>query len=84
MLAELSEKQEAVRSLIYDRRSATDRTMVDGIIGSFEDEDSLIAVALALKELGNDPNEDVTENDLVWAMAFIDHLDTQNKKVVSK
>ncbi len=84
MIAELSEKQEAVRALINGMRSGTDRSFTEAVIGSFEDDEALIAVTLVMNELSHDPEREPTENDLIWSIEFLDHLDTLGKKIVAK
>lgn len=72
------ERQSDVRGLLASARSESDKTVVEGLVGNLGyQDDHVIAVTLAVKEMAREPSDDIVINDLVWAGAFLDHLDTQ-------
>lgn len=85
MLRDLSDRQSEVRELLAAIRVEEDKTLEDGLAGNLgHDDDAVTVVVLAVLEMGKDPDREVTVNDLIWAGAFLDHLDTQGMAVRSK
>lgn len=85
LLEQLSDRQSDVRELLSSLRSAEDKTMEDGLAANLgHDDEAVVAVVLAVKEMAKDPDGEVTVVDLIWAGAFLDHLDTQGKTVRAK
>lgn len=85
LLRQLSDRQSDVRELLNSLRHVEDKTIEDGLAGNLgHDDESVTAVVLAVKEMGRDPEADITVVDLIWAGAFLDHLDTLGKTVRAK
>ena len=85
LLRQLSDRQSDVRELISFVRNLEDKTVEDGLAGNLgHDDDSVVCVVLAVLEMGKDPSREVTVNDLIWAGAFLDHLDTMGRTVRAK
>lgn len=78
MLKELSSRQSDVRELLMHVRGTEDKSVEEGLAGNLGYPDEVvIATVLAVKEMALEPDSEVTPNDLIWAGAFLDHLDTQ-------
>lgn len=83
LLTELSERQEEARSILQNLMDDPDKTFQGGLIASFPDEEALVAVAVIMVELSREDRMP-SEVDLVWAMEFLDHLDTLGKRIANK
>jgi hypothetical protein len=82
VLVDLMERQVEVEDIIRDAIEETDKTTMDGILGSIGYPLEVVtAVVLAMKESAPEPRDDITQFDIVLAGAFLDHLDTQGFKV---
>lgn len=86
LLRELSHVQETYRGMLQDLRGIHDKTFDDAILSApGMDEDNVVTVACILFELeAKSPQREPTQNDLLWAIEFIDHLDTLGKEVCNK
>lgn len=85
MLREMSDRQLEVKELLSTVRAREDKTITDGLAGNLGyDDDKITAVALARIEMGNEPDREVAEIDLIWAGEFLDHLDTQGYQAIRK
>jgi len=84
VIAQLAELQSEVQMFLAESRDAIDKSMEDGIIANLGyDDDSVVAIVLAHKEIRN-PGGDIMAMDLLWAGAFLDHLDTLGYQVIRK
>ena len=85
LLQELSSRQSDVRELLMEVRQLEDKTVEDGLAGNlgYPDE-AVIATVLAVMEMGREPDREITVKDLIWAGAFLEHLDTQGMTVRAK
>lgn len=89
LLKDLSSRQSDVRELLNESRATDDRTLEDGIAGNLGyPDDAVVATVLAVMEMAADPEREITLRDVIWAGAFLDHLDTQgyavrNKRIVT-
>lgn len=85
LLKDLSNRQSDIRELLADIRATEDKTVEDGLAGNLGyDDDKIIAVVLSVVEMDKDPDREITVRDLIWAGAFLDHLDTQGLTVRMK
>lgn len=85
LLRQLSDRQSDVRELLNSVRHEEDKSIEDGLAGNLgHDDEAVISVVLAALEMGREPDREVTVKDLIWAGAFLDHLDTQGKTVRAK
>lgn len=87
LLSQLAIRQEDYRGILQAIRAGGDKTFTDGMISSTMQEvgeDETIACATVLFELSSDPNREPTESDILWALEFMDHLDTLGFKVARK
>jgi hypothetical protein len=90
VLGDLMDRQETYRGILRDLKAQEDKSFADGIaMGQGIPEDSIVAVSCILYEM-EDQTEDDEEprlprmNDLIWAIEFLDHLDTLGLKIVPK
>lgn len=85
MLHQLMERQEDVKEMIATTRRIEDKTIGDALVGHLGYPDEVVTAAvLAAKEMTDDPDSEVTQNDLVWAGAYLDHLDTLGFTITRK
>lgn len=96
MLTQLSENQETYRQMLIGMKGEgnSDKSFDSAMRAAAlqgSDDDAVISVALAHLEMANDMAAEYQEeqrgpeeNDLLYAMDFIDHLDTLGKVIVSK
>lgn len=83
VIEQLSERQSEVMGIIQDARDSADKTMEDGLLMQLGYKDDVItALVLAKRELQADKEIEVM--DLLWASAFLDHLDTLGYRVKRK
>jgi hypothetical protein len=82
------DRQETYRGILRQLRSGGGDLSFGQAIAAAEgvDEDTLVSVACVLGEMEerNEPDRLPRENDLIWAVEFLDHLDTLGKEVRSK
>jgi len=84
VITQLSDLQGEVQSFLDASRDNTDKTMEDGMISNLGyDDDTVVAIVIAHKEIRN-PGGDIMVMDLMWAGAFLDHLDTLGYEVIRK
>jgi hypothetical protein len=84
VITQLSEKQEEVRDIILASRETDDKSMEDGLLANLgHDDDLVIGLVLAKLEIER-PNEEPIAMDVMWAGAFLDHLDTLGYRMVRK
>lgn len=83
MISELMDRQEAARATLHEILEKTDKSFGEAVLQTYEHEDILIAVTLALLETLGETQEP-SEDHLLWGMEFIDHLDTLNFEVREK
>lgn len=85
VLRQMSDRQSDVKELISGLRKTEDKTVIEGLAGNLGyDDDLVVACVLASLEMGRDPDRQIEIEDLIWAGAFLDHLDTQGFAVSSK
>lgn len=85
VIRQLMERQLDVKELIQGIRDTEDRTVEEGLAGNLGyDDDVVVATVLATKENSKDPEGDISTIDLIWAGAFLDHLDTLGFEVRRK
>lgn len=91
LLRQLMDRQETYKGILMQLRQQEDNSFADQLAsGVGMDEDAIVAAACILYELEDqdrnewdEPREPRT-SDLLWAIEFVDHLDTLGKKIVSK
>lgn len=82
VIEQLSDKQAEVMSIINDARDEDDKSMEQGFLGSLGYKDDIItAMVIAKIELSG---TEIVPMDLMWASAFLDHLDTLGYRVKRK
>jgi len=85
LLRTMMERQADVLELLEDCRQEEDKTVEDGLAGHLGyDDHKVVATVLAITELSNDNDRDIQVHDLIWAGAFLDHLDTQGYELRRK
>jgi hypothetical protein len=85
VLVDLMERQSEVANLISAAAEETDKTTMDGLLGSIGYPVEVVtAVVLAHMETSEEPRDDITQFDIILAGAFLDHLDTQGYRIAPK
>lgn len=85
MIRQMSDRQSDVRELISGVRNTDDKSVEEGLAGNLGyDDDIIVATVLAAKEMSREPDAQIEIGDLIWAGAFLDHLDTQNFQIGPK
>lgn len=85
LLEQLSELQELYRGLMRDLLAKEDKSWAEAMISQTQDMDEnvIVNVAVVLDTLRREEGEP-TEDRLLEAMEFVDHLDTLNLAVKPK
>ena len=84
LLEQLSELQELYRGLMRDLLAKEDKSWAEAMVSQSDmDEDTIVNVAVVLDTLRREESEP-TEDRLLEAMEFVDHLDTLNLAVKPK
>lgn len=85
MIQELSERQEDVKELLASVRKIEDKSPREELASNLGYDDAVVTAAvLAAREMKREPDGPIDENDLVWAGAYLDHLDTQGFEIRRK
>lgn len=87
LLRELMDRQETYRGILQQLEQQDDKSFVEAAsMGTGMDTEAVVSVAVVLFEIEaeREPDRMPRSNDLIWAIEFIDHLDTLGKVVVSK
>jgi hypothetical protein len=89
LLDTLADRQEEVKNVLNDiLNPGEDLTYsaaaFQASLAGYEDIDNLVAVTLVLVQLSSDPHREITKNDVVWSMEFLDHLDTLGLQIAPK
>jgi hypothetical protein len=87
LLNELMDRQETYRVMLRELREEPDKSFADALTAAPGlEEENVIAVAVILFELEErgDPDRQPQGNDILWAIEFLDHLDTLGKEVRNK
>lgn len=82
MLQKLAARQEEYKALLIDLKKQEDKSFVEGYLSNADN----IAVNLAtcFDALLGEESDPISEQKILWAMEFMDHLDTMNLKIVPK
>lgn len=85
MLTDYMIRKEQVKELLREIRATEDKTVELGLAGNLGYPDEVVtAMILAQLENSMEPERDITIEDLLWAGAMLDHLDTQEFSVRRK
>lgn len=87
LLEDINNRQLDIRELIAEARTADgdDKTVEGGLVSQLGYPDEVIvATVIAAMEMDKNPEREVTHLDLIWAGAYLDHLDTQGFEVRRK
>lgn len=82
MLSQLSARQEEYKGLLIDIRKREDKSFDEGLLTNADN--NVVNVATCLDALLGEETDPINEQKLLWAMEFMDHLDTMNLKIVPK
>lgn len=84
MIRQLMDQQEDLKVQLQDLLEDPDKSYILATVGTYADEDSLIALALAFHETCCPVEEEVGEIDLIKGMELLDNLDTLNFRIKGK
>jgi len=82
LLQQLSNRQEEYRGLLIDLQQRDDKTFQEGVLTNADD--ITVNVATVFDAMFGEEEDPISEQKLLYAMEFLDHLDTLNLKVVPK
>ena len=79
LIGKLSDRQSSVRERLQEVRETEDKTIEEGLAGNLGYADDIVtAMVISSMDMRSEQEEEevVTVNDLIWAGAFLDNLDT--------
>ena len=85
LIRQMSDRQSDVRELLSALRNLQDKRVEEALAGNLGyDDDQITVVVLSILDNTPDPDREILVDDLIWAGAFLDNLDTQGFRISRK